>query len=590
MPPNTTTRPLRRIAALGIFLAACTDGTPTADLVLTGGSVYSFAWDAPALDGAPAAGAPYGPAEGWRPDAEAVAMAGNQILYVGDDAGAGAFIGERTRVIELDGATVIPGLVDSHTHVAELGQNLARVDLEGVETEQEMIRRVVERAAEVPPGEWIVGAGWDEAAWATRYPTWDALNEATPDHPVWLRSLHGFAGLANRRAFEAAGVSASTGTPTGGEIRRSASGELTGLLLNRAVPLLDAAVPAPGPAQTESHILAGLEAMAASGYVAVHEAGTPTATMQALERLDAAGRLPIRVYALLSGRDPAQLAEWAERGPLTREGDEDPRLFARGVKAYYDGSLGVRGARMIEAYSDLPGHHGVSGEGYGFNQDSIAMMMAAGFQAAIHAIGDAGNRETLDFISRVYETTPVARDARNRIEHAQIVHPDDFQRFVALDVIASMEAPHAVEDMPWAEERVGPERIRGAYAWRTFLEHGIPLTFNSDNPGSSHDPFYGLHAAITRRNPALEPAGGWYPEQAVTPEEAVRAYTSGAAFASFLEDRTGMLAPGRWGDITVMDVDPLQVGASETPEGILAGKVLFTVSGGRVVYEAPMGS
>ena len=585
---RNVTKRLQQLAALSVMLTACApDSTGTADLVLRGGSVYSFNWDGPGPDGTPAAGAPFDLQDGWRPDATAIAMTGNDIVYVGDDAGAAAFVGEHTRVFELDGATVLPGLVDSHTHVAELGSTLARVDLVGVETEQEMIRRVVERAAELPSGEWVLGAGWDEGAWADRYPTWEALNEAVPDHPVWLRSLHGFAGLGNRLAFESAGVTESTQTPTGGEIRRTAAGGLTGLLLNRAVPLLDDAVPAPSPTEAENQILAGLQAMARSGYVAVHEAGTPSATMQALERLDSVGRLPIRVYALLSGRDPAQLARWAERGPLTREGDVDPRLFVRGVKAYYDGSLGVRGARMIEPYSDLADHYGVRGEGYGFSRDSIAMMMGAGFQVAIHAIGDAGNRETLDFIGDVYDTTPAARGARNRIEHAQVVHPDDFARFVSLDLIASMEPPHAVEDMPWAEDRVGPQRIRGAYAWRAFLERGVPLTFNSDNPGSSHDPFYGLHAAITRRNPALEPPSGWYPEQAVTPEEAVRAYTSGAAYASFLEGRTGLLAPGRWADVTVLDVDPLRIGAGEAPEGILAGKVLLTISGGRVVYEAP---
>ncbi|MGI9628946.1 MAG: amidohydrolase [Longimicrobiales bacterium] len=582
----TTNQSLKCLSLLGFTLAACgPEPTPTADLVLTGGSVYSFAWAAPAPDGSPSAQAPYDPVEGWRPDGSAVAIAGSEIVYVGDDGGAAAFVGEQTRVVQLDGATVIPGLVDSHTHTAELGRNLTRVDLVDVETEEEMIRRVVERAAEVAPGEWVLGAGWDEGAWADRYPTWDRLNEAVPDHAVWLRGLHGFAGLGNRRAFESAGITRDTEPPTGGEIRRSAGGDLTGLLLNRAVTLLDDAVPAPGPTEAETQILAGLQAMAASGYVAVHEAGTPTATMQALERLDAAGRLPIRVYALLSGRDPDQLEEWLERGPLTREGDADPRLFVRGVKAYYDGSLGVRGARMIEAYSDLPGHFGVSGEGYGFSRDSIAMMMGAGFQAAIHAIGDAGNRETLDFIEEVYNATPAARSARHRIEHAQIVHPDDFARFVSLEVIASMEPPHAVEDMPWAEDRVGSERILGAYAWRSFLENGVQLTFNSDNPGSSHDPFYGLHAAITRRNTALEPSGGWYPDQAVTPEEAIRAYTSGAAFASFLEERTGRLAPGRWADLTVMDVDPLRA----APEAILAGRILLTISGGRVVHEAAPG-
>ena len=326
--------------------------------------------------------------------------------------------------------------------------------------------------------------------------------------------------------------------------------------------------------------------MASAGYVAVHEAGTPSAALDTLERLDAAGRLPIRVYAMLSGRDPAQLADWTERGPLTRDGDDDPRLIVRAVKAYYDGSLGVRGARLVEDYSDRPGHRGVSGAGYGFNQDSIGQIVRAGFQAAIHAIGDAGSRETLDFIEGVYAEMPQARSQRHRIEHAQVVHPDDFPRFAALGIIASMEPPHAVEDMPWAEERLGPERILGAYAWRTLLELGVPLTFNSDNPGSDHDPFYGLHSAITRRSPALAPPGGWYPEQAVTPEEAVRAYTSGAAFASFLEDQTGVLAPGRWADITVMDVDPLRVGMGEVPEQILDGRVLLTVVGGEVAFEA----
>jgi predicted amidohydrolase YtcJ len=574
------------LAALVSTLAACAeDAGPTADLVLTGGAVYSFAWSPPGPDGQPAPDAPFDPADGWHPDATAVATAGNQILYVGDDAGAAAFVGDGTRVIALDGAIVLPGLVDSHTHVAELGRNLARVDLVGVETEAEAIRRVVERAAQVPPGEWVLGAGWDEGAWANRYPTWDALNEAVPDHPVWLRGLHGFAGWGNRLAFDAAGISPDTESPSGGDIVRTADGNLTGLLLNRAVPLLDAAVPAPGPTEAENQVLAGLEAMAASGYVAVHEAGTSPSTLAAMERLDAAGRLPIRVYALLSGRDPAQLADWVVRGPLARDGESDPRLFVRGVKAYYDGSLGVRGARLIEDYSDRAGHRGVSGAEYAFSQDSIRMMMEAGFQAAIHAIGDAGNREVLDFIEAVYEDAPSARELRNRIEHAQVVHPDDFPRFAALGVVASMEPPHAVEDMPWAEDRVGPERIRGAYAWRTMLEHGVPLTFNADNPGSSHDPFYGLHAAITRRNPDLEPAGGWYPEQSVTPEEAVRAYTSGAAYASFLDERMGLLAPGRWADLTVMDVDPLAVGSGQAPEDLLAGRILYTVSGGRVVFD-----
>ncbi len=578
-------RTITPVLLLGLI--GCSEPTsPTADLVLTGGSVYSLAWSPPAPDGTPASDAPSSSAGVWRPDATAVVMRGNEILFVGSDAEAETYVGGATRVIELGGATVLPGLVDSHTHVAELGRNLSRIDLVGVETEEQAIALVAARAAEVPEGSWVLGAGWDEGAWADRYPDWDALDAAVPNHPVWLRGLHGFAGWGNRLAFERAGVTEDTSAPVGGEIGKTSDGRLTGLLLNQGVNLLDRAVPEPSPEELEAEILTGLAEMARSGFVMVHEAGTAAATMAALERLDAAGRLPLRFYAMLSGRDPALLAEWIERGPMTREGEDDPRLFARSTKAYYDGSLGVRGARMLEDYSDRPGHRGVSGAGYGFNQDSIAAVMRAGFQVGIHAIGDAGNRETLDFLEAVYEDAPSARLARNRVEHAQVVHADDFRRFVELDLVASMEPPHAVEDMPWAEDRVGPDRVRGAYAWRTFLEMGVPLTFNSDNPGSDHSPFYGLHSAITRRNPALDPPGGWYPEQAVSPEEAVRAYTTGASYASFLEAHTGVLAPGRWADVTVIDVDPFQAGSGDSPEDILAGNVLFTIVGGTVVFEA----
>lgn len=582
-------RSLFLTGAAALLLASCGPGAPAADLVLVGGRVYSLAWEPPGPDGRPAADAPYGATDGWSPDATAVAMAGNRILFVGSDAGAAAHVREGTRVIDLEGAVVLPGLVDSHAHIAELGRNLSRIDLVGVETEEEAIARVRARAAEVPAGSWIVGAGWDEGAWADRYPTWDALNEAVPDHPVWLRGLHGFAGWGNRRAFEEAGVGPQTQAPVGGEIGRAPDGSLNGLLLNRAVTLIDGAIPEPGPAEREAEILAALAEMARSGYVAVHEAGTDAESLAALERLDAMGLLPLRFYAMLSGRDPALLADWLRRGPSTRAGESDPRLFVRSVKAYYDGSLGVRGARMLQDYSDQPGHRGVSGAGYGFNQDSIAAMLRAGFQVGIHAIGDAGNRESLDFLESVYARAPEARDARNRIEHAQVVHPNDFSRFAELGLVASMQPPHAVEDMPWAEARIGPERIGGAYAWRTFLEQGVPLTFNADNPGSDHSPFYGLHSAVTRRTPDLQPAGGWHPEQAVTPEEAVRAYTTGAAWAAHLDSLTGVVAVGRWADLTVMDVDPFRVLQSNRPESILQGRILLTVVGGAVVYEGTAG-
>jgi predicted amidohydrolase YtcJ len=522
-------------------------------------------------------------ADGWHPDAEAVAIRGDEIVFVGSAEEAERYRGAGTEVMDLDGATVLPGMVDSHTHVVELGAMLARVDLVGVETEEEAVELAAARAAQVPEGTWVVGAGWDEGAWADRYPDMELLSERIPNHPVYMRSLHGFAGWGNRLAFERAGITAATEAPTGGEIRKDARGNPTGILLNRAVQLLDSTIPPPSPQELQDQIVAGLAEMARSGYVGVHEAGTPSASMAALQALEDDGRLALRVYAMLSARDTALLAEWVERGP---ERDEASLFRTRSVKAYYDGALGSRGARLIEDYADTPGHRGLSGEGYGFDADWVGRMMEAGFQVAVHAIGDAGNRETLDFVESVYATAPGARSNRNRIEHAQVVHPDDFARFESLDLIASMEPPHAVEDMPWAEQRVGPDRIRGAYAWRTMRRIGGGLVFNSDLPGSDWNVFYGMHAAVTRRDKSLEPSGGWYRDQALSAEETVRAYSTWAAHAAFVEDRTGVLEPGRWADLTVMSIDPFVL-ETEDPGAILEGEILATIVGGRVVYRAP---
>jgi len=573
----------RRAISFLVLLAAvgCSadTGVEPADLLLVNGRVYTFAWDDPALDGTPAANAPFD-ADGWHPDAEALAVRNREIVFVGSDREAQAYRGSETEVIDLARSTVLPGFVDSHTHIAGLGANLERVNLVDVTSEAEMVERVAARAAEVEAGEWIVGWGWDEGAWADRYPDNRLLSERVPDNPVILRGLHGFAVLGNRKALELAGITGETEAPVGGEIRLDPHGKPTGVLVNNATNLLDDALPQVTQARLEARVLAGLEAMAASGYVAVHEAGADAALMRAFENLEREARLPIRVYAMLSGSDEALLREWLDRGP---DIDPEEMLTTRCVKAFYDGALGSRGAKLLEDYSDMPGHTGVGGEEYGFDEGIIAEMMAAGFQLAMHAIGDAGNRETLDYIESVYKEHPDARNNRHRIEHAQVVHPDDFERFAELDVIASMQPAHAVEDKTWAEDRLGPERLKGAYAWRTLRREGVHLTFNSDLPGSDHDMFYGLHAAITRRDKEMQPPGGWYPEQRMTAEEAVRGYSVWAAFSAFVEDRTGVLEPGRWADITVIDIDPLVVG-STNPEELFDGSVQLTVVGGEVVY------
>ena len=567
------------LIAFLMLLSGCTT-TPEADLILTNGRVYTFTWADPAPDGTPASDAPYQDGQ-WSPDAEAVAILGDKILFVGSNADADAYRGAQTRVIDVRGGTILPGLVDSHTHVAGLGANLERVDLLDVETEEEAVALVAARAAETPAGEWIVGWGWDEGAWANRYPDMRLLTERVPDHPAVMRSLHGFAVWGNRLAFERAGITAETQAPVGGEIQKDADGNPTGLLLNNATDLLTDAVPVPDQEKRKAHVLAGLEEMARSGYVAVHEAGVPSDLLAALEDLNAENQLPARVYVMLSASDEDLLRAWLERGPDPAAG----MLMTRSVKAYYDGALGSRGARLLDDYSDRPGHRGVSGENYGFNQDLVAEMIRAGFQVGIHAIGDAGNRETLAFLEDVLATDAGARDLRHRIEHAQVVHPDDFARFQQSNIIASMEPPHAVEDKTWAEDRLGPERIKGAYAWRTFRQTGVRLIFNSDLAGSDHSIFYGLHAAITRRSKDLQPEGGWYPEQAMTPEEAVRAYTVWPAYAAFLEEKTGTLAPGKWADVSVLSLDPLTMGIDD-PARLFDGTVRLTVVGGGGVYQA----
>ncbi len=569
--------------AASTLLTGCATGPAIddpADLILVNARVYTLSWGDPDGEGKPAADAPYRGLE-WHPDAEAVAVDDGRIVFAGDVRGALALRGADTRVVDLEGATVLPGLVDSHTHVVEFGAKLDAVDLTDVATEAEAVALVAKRARSVPKGEWIFGAGWDEGAWANDYPDKALLSAAVPDHPVVLRSLHGFALWANQAALDAGGLTATGAVPEGGEMQLGADGRPNGLFLNRATTMLDAAIP-PTPLETaKRQTRAGLMQMARDGFVTVHEAGADTRSMETFEALEAESKLPIRVYAMLSLRDEPLMRRWIARGP---DADADSMLVTRSVKAYYDGALGSRGARLLEDYSDKPGHRGVSGSGYGFDRVLNDAAMRAGFQTGIHAIGDAGNREALDILEAEFRQHPATQANRHRIEHAQVVSPQDMGRFAKLGVIASMEPPHAVEDKTWAEDRLGPGRILGAYAWRTLRRSGAMLTFNADNPGSDHSIFYGLHAAVTRRDKDRQPEGGWYAQEAVTIEEAIRAYTIWSAYAAFREKETGIIAPGRWADLTVMDIDPFAL-AKDRPGDILSGRIMMTVVNGEVVYE-----
>ena len=551
----------------------------TANTVFTNGKIYSLNWGEPSLAGAPAPDAPYSDGQ-WRHDATSVVIKNNRIVVVGDSETTKPYIDSTTRVINLHGATVIPGLIDSHVHVAELGEILQRVDLSDARSPAQAIQMLKQTSKQLEPEEWLIGQGWDEGAWANNYPTRQMLDKAFPDNPVYLRSLHGFAVWVNTRALKLARINDQTQAPIGGEILRDAKGVATGILLNRATTLVANALPKPSTEKFAEYMRGGMLQMAKDGFVSIHEAGAETLHIAALQQLQKNHALPIRMYAMLSARDRELSQYWQAKGPLI---DPSGFLDIRSAKAYYDGALGSRGARLLQDYSDKPGHRGISGDGYGFDAAVVDQFIASGFQVGIHAIGDAGNREVLGYLAAAQSKFKGSDKLRHRVEHAQVINSDDFERFKQLSLIASMEPPHAVEDKAWAEDRLGPDRIKGAYAWRTLRKAGVPLTFNSDLPGSDHSIFYSLHAAVTRRDKNAMPTAGWYPEQNVSVEEAIRAYTNWAAYAAFRELDTGVLKPGYWADLTVLNIDPFTL-ATTTPAKILDGKVMLTMVAGEIVY------
>ncbi len=581
-PASLFARGLGGLAALLLLTTiGCNTRDPeSADLILHNARVYTLSWPDPDPDGAPHSRAPVRDGE-WRHDATAVAIRGDRIMWVGREDGAMAWRGANTRVIDLEGATVIPGLHDSHGHVGELGAAINKVDLVGVRTAAEAIARVRRVADTAPAGTWILGQGWDDALFESRPPMAGALSRAFPEHLVYLRSLHGFGGWANDSVLARAGITDSTPSDSVQGIVRARGGRPTGIVKNRAVALLDAVVPPLTVDVAARNIRQALDSLARAGYTMVHDAGVDSLHLEAYLKLADDASLPIRVYAMLSARDVGLARWWTGSGPDTSTAR---RLTIRSVKAYYDGSLGVRGARLLADYADSAGYRGVSGDRYGFDTAIVSALMRAGFQASIHAIGDAGNRETLDFLERVMRVSSATRSLRHRVEHAQVLSAVDAQRFAALQITASMQPPHAVEDAPWAEERLGPTRVLGAYAWRTLRRAGATLAFGSDFPGSGISPWYGFYAAVTRRDTSETPGEPFVPGERLTVEETIRAYTSWAAWATFNERSGGVIVAGRWADLTVLDLDPFT-----TPPGRawLAAGVRYTVVGGQIAHAAP---
>lgn len=547
-----------------------------ADTVILNVKVYTLSWDDPSLEGVPADNAPF-ENDRWTFDAEAIAIKDQKIVAVGTNEEIKQFQSNSTQTIDAKGAVVIPGLIESHGHLQEIGEKKAAINLEKLNAE-EIFEIVINRTKEVPKGEWIIASGWDEAEFANQYPDMKLLSEKTPNHPIVLVGLRGFGVMGNQLAFEKAGITTQTAATPGGEILKDSDGDLKYVLLNSAKKLLLDKVPQKTLAQEVRMMNVGFQELLKLGFTTTHNLGVDTNDMNVYEYLHEKDSLPMRVHAFVAARlyNIDLVNEWIKRGPTK---DDESFLHVRGFKGYYDGSLGSRGAEFLEEYSDRKGHTGVGGEAYGFYDSLMIRALDKDFQLAIHAIGDKANRKVLDLFENYFEQHPNSRNLRHRIEHAQVVHPDDFPRFSELNVTASMEPAHAVEDMPWAVLRIGIDRVLGAYAWRTLRQNKTTVIFNSDFTGSDPSFFYGMYCAITKR----KKGGGtaYYPEQAFTKEETLRAYTIWGAYAAHQEQLTGTIEVGKWADLTFLDTDILNA----TPEEILKGQVLKTMINGKVAFE-----
>ncbi len=515
------------------------------------------------------------------PKAQSVAVADGQIVYVGGRGGADAWIDEDTVVHDWRKATMYPGFVDAHGHVMSLGAALSRLDLSGTRSAKQVVKRVKAWAA-AHPGAWILGRGWDQNDWKKkRFPTRAGLDKVTPDRPVALRRVDGHALLVNGKALQIAGITKDTPDPEGGRIIRDPkTGEATGVLIDKATDLVSEHIPPVDQRARRAHADKAVERLLAHGVTSIHDAGTADADLSTFEAMAQEGALRVRIYAMIDAgsESGARMLQWPPRVGLY-----DHRLTVRTVKLFADGALGSRGAWLTEDYADDPGNKGLRLTAPSELMARARMAHEQGYQVAIHAIGDAASRTALDTYEAVFARVLAkakAAQPRPRLEHAQVVDPDDRMRMAAMKVVASMQPTHATSDMGWAGQRLGSRRVEWAYAWKSMLDHGVPTAFGSDCPVESSAPLLGIHAAATRQDRKGKPKGGWTAKERVSIKEAVQAYTTGAAWAAFEEDIRGTIAVGKLADFTVLDRDILGV----RPAKLLKTKVLATVVGGVVEH------
>ena len=572
------------IFAVGIFMSMPTSGggvassqpslglLPGADLVLLHGKIWT--------------GEPAGTTNNAAKFVEAVAIANGRFLAVGSNAEIQAYAGPNTRVVDLKGRLAVPGLIDSHAHFIAGGFQLLSVDLKDARSEEEFTRRIGEKAGTLAPGRWLMGGDWDEQAWpSAKLPTRQMIDAVSGSHPAFLSRYDGHAILANSLAIKLAGVTRATPNPVGGVIVRDATGEPTGVFKDAAQDLIAKVIPPPTEAEMTEALRAALAEAARVGLTSVDSItvdtgswnGSFTGEIQLLRRAELDGWLTCRVYEVIP------IVHWEklrDAGIERNMGDNFIKLGA--VKGFADGSLGSATAWMYEPFADDPANRGIPLPL--MNPPTKMEALASGadqaqLQICIHAIGDRAIAEILDLYERLGGGNAAAH--RFRIEHAQHMRPQDFARFGKLGIIASMQPYHAIDDGRWAEKRLGHERARWSYAWRSMLDAGAPLAFGSDWPVAPLSPILGIYAAVTRATLDGKHPDGWFPEQRLTVEEALRAYTQGSAYAAFQENEKGSIAPGKLGDVVVLSDDLFTI----PPAKIKDAHVVMTIVGGRIVYE-----
>jgi predicted amidohydrolase YtcJ len=497
-----------------------------------------------------------------------------RIAFAGRRGDVNPALGERT--IDLGGQAVLPGLVDGHGHLMHLARGRLSFDARGLLSEEAIAQRVGERAATRPRGEWITGRNWDQNLWPSRaFPGKASLDRVAPDHPVALVRIDGHATWANAAALAAAGIDRSTADPPGGIVVRDAGGEPTGLLIDTAQRLLQRVEPRPSDTQFDRAVRESIADCLAAGLTGIHEMGAELYALASYRRLLERGDFPFRNYVAVAGRSASTWDHYRQRGPETLG---DGRVVVGALKLLADGALGSRGAALHDAYCDDPGNTGlvlVPGE----EVERLTLEAGVlGFQMCVHAIGDRANTLVLDAYERALTRAP-RPDHRLRVEHAQILTERDVPRFRRLGVLPSMQATHCTSDLAWAGERLGPERLRGAYAWRSLLATGVRIAGGSDFPVESPNPFFGIHAAVTRR-PRNGEDPAWQPEQRMTREEAVRSFTSWNAYAARQEDALGTLEVGKHADLVVLSDDVFTCPDARIPDirptlTLVAGDIVF---------------